>query len=363
MKRSFRKTAVMLTALLMSISHMSLQIVAKEDTQAQGIEDEPQMTEALEEAESEAITEETEIAEEPEITEEAAEADTAAPETEAADQWLTVFSLDPDGNGTVRTDAVDFSSVADTENGVLSTGLYAVTASRTMKNRITVNGDVEIILCNGAALTMEEGIHNGEGNALTIRAQSAGDAMGRRICTADGDKAAIGGNEKENGGTLKIYGGDITGAGDDCGAGIGGGTCDNGGNIEIHGGKIHAEGGHYWTCAGAGIGGGDSGKGGSITITGGSVYAVSPFIDGWFDDDQGAGIGAGNNADGGSISILGGHTEAHGWEAFGKGNDGKDSGSLYLAPSIYAESSGTIHPYEKRYELARTHDMVLFAKD
>ena len=330
MKRSFRKTAVMLTALLMSISHMSLQIAAKEDTQAQVIEEEPQMTEALEEAESEAITEETEITEEPEITEEAAEADTAAPETEAADQRLTVFRIDPDGNGTVRTDAVDFSSVADTENGVLSSGLYAVTASRTMKNRITVNGDVEIILCDGAALTMEEGIHNGEGNALTIRAQSEGAAMGRLICTADGDKAAIGGNEKENGGTLKIYGGDITGAGDDCGAGIGGG---------------------------------DSGKGGSITITGGSVYAVSPFIDGWFDDDQGAGIGAGNNADGGSISILGGHTEAHGWEAFGKGNDGKNSGNLYLAPSIYAESSGTIHPYEKRYELARTHDMVLFAKD
>ena len=94
------------------------------------------------------------------------------------------------------------------------------------------------------------------------------------------DAAAIGGNQKEGTGTIRIDGGEIFAMADETGAGIGSGYKDNGGSgdIYISGGRIQAFGGRASRYSGAGIGGGDSttiGAGRKIVISGGTVWVAS----------------------------------------------------------------------------------------
>ena len=224
--------------------------------------------------------------------------------------------------------------------------------------RVTVTGDVHLILTDGCTLTVNGGIQLEAGNSLTIYGQSDGaDTMGKLTASITSENtdlynAAIGGNTGETGGTLTVCGGAVEAtvtvidvsqsdpdtsqgnnngsfAGDSYGAAIGGGgsetgTGGDGGTITIFGGTVRAE-----SVLGAGIGGGsggggggDGGKvtisggavraesyygggigGGTITISGGTVFAQSP---------DGAGIGSGENSDGSAIviAIEGGTVEA-----------------------------------------------------
>ena len=225
---------------------------------------------------------------------------------------------------------------------------YVVNSNVTINTRVTVTGDVHLILKDGFTLNATKGINVSEGNSLTIYAQSAGEGMGKLITTGSVSVAGIGGiwfygadsanctsgtitinggmvkatggyssagiggsSSGGAGGTITINGGTVTATGGTNAAGIGG----DGGNITINGGTVTATGG----SGGAGIGGRREGtSGGTITINGGHVPA-----NGSQRSFYSAGIGGGFKGAGGSITINGGVVDAHGgWTGIGSGEDG-----------------------------------------
>ena len=197
-------------------------------------------------------------------------------------------------------------------------GWYVAQGDVTINQRVTVIGDVHLILTDGCTLTVNGGIQLEAGNSLTIYGQSDGaDTMGKLTASITSENtaiynAAIGGNTGETGGTLTVCGGAVEAtvtvidvsqsdpdtsqgnnngsfAGDSYGAAIGGGgsktgTGGDGGTITIFGGTVEVQ-----SVSGAGIGGGNSGlgpsdsipkkgtggSGGNITISGGSVTATT----------------------------------------------------------------------------------------
>ena len=225
---------------------------------------------------------------------------------------------------------------------------YVVNSNVTINTRVTVTGDVHLILKDGFTLNATKGINVSKGNSLTIYAQSAGEGMGKLITTGSESVAGIGGiwfygadsanctsgtitinggmvkatggyssagiggsSSGGAGGTITINGGTVTATGGTNAAGIGG----DGGNITINGGTVTATGG----SGGAGIGGRREGtSGGTITINGGHVTA-----NGSQRSFYSAGIGGGFKGAGGSITINGGVVDAHGgWTGIGSGEDG-----------------------------------------
>ena len=237
--------------------------------------------------------------------------------------------------------------------------------------RVTVTGDVHLILTDGCTLTVNAGIQVEKGNSLTIYGQSEQTGtMGRLIASITEEDASIyhaviGGNGSDTGGNeggaVTIHGGFVSAtatvidfsqsdpdtsqgnnngsfAGDSYGAAIGGGgsetgTGGDGGTITIFGGTVRAE-----SVLGAGIGGGSGGSGGGdggkVTISGGAVRAESYY---------GGGIGGGGDlsggdtgGDGGTITISGGTVEVQ--SVSGAGIGGGNSG---LGPSDSIPTKGT----------------------
>lgn len=170
--------------------------------------------------------------------------------------------------------------------------------------RVTVGGDVHLILTNNAKLTVNGGISVNAGNSLTIYAQPTKDGETPGSLTVENvqaTNAGIGGGNYGAGGTITINGGTITTNGGVNSAGIGGGDYGSGGKITINGGAITATGGSN----GAGIGGGSASSGGIITINGGTIATTGGNL--------GAGIGGGSQQSGGTITIHGGEIVATGY--------------------------------------------------
>ena len=218
----------------------------------------------------------------------------------------------------------EYTNLSSVTNNTLSGGWYVLDGSLTFGNRITVSGNVRLILTDGMTLTAEKGIRVPEGATLRIYGQA--NDSGKLIATAGGYNAAIGSNDEDDGdedaaGTIIIYGGTIEATGDSDAAGIGGGNEAGGGNVTVYGGSVTATGGDN----GAGIGSGDepeNDSAGSYTQYGGIVTA-----DG---GEEAAGVGGGNDCNGGTVTIWGGKLEATGcsWgqEASGAGIGGGDDG-------------------------------------
>lgn len=119
----------------------------------------------------------------------------------------------------------------------LPSGYYAVDADMTVSNRVVVDGDVQLFICEGAELICEQGITVLEGSSLTID--------GSGILTADSAdswrNAAIGGDEEHwNCGTVRILGGTVNAYSNSHGSGIGGAYAGKGGNVMISGGQVTA---------------------------------------------------------------------------------------------------------------------------
>ena len=158
-----------------------------------------------------------------------------------------------------------------------STGWYVVSSSVTIADRITVTGEVNLILADDSTLTATKGISVTSGNSLTIYGQSGGSGELTAKAKQLNGYAGIGGSD-----------GNVAH-----------------GNITINGGIIKAE--SVGDAAGIGSGSGGSGTNGTITINGGSVTATAG-------GSNGAGIGGGyfNNIAGGDIVINGGTVTATG---------------------------------------------------
>ena len=130
---------------------------------------------------------------------------------------------------------------------------YAVTANTTISDRVTVSGEVSLILCDGVTLDCQKGITVAGDDSLTIYGCTAG--TGKLIASGEEGSAGIGCKRSE--------GGNITATGGNSSAGIGGGGYAHGaGNIIINGGTVTATGG---SC-GVGIGCSIMAWGGDVTI-------------------------------------------------------------------------------------------------
>ena len=219
-----------------------------------------------------------------------------------------------DEGGQTQTVAEENYTTVDTGTTTWDGGWYVVSGTVEIGQRVTVSGDVKLILTDGCNLTVNGGI--GVTNSLTIYAQSTGSSMGELNATGAADCAGIGGGTiiinggkiTANGGyhaagigsTITISGGIVTATGGDLAAGIGGGYEGSGGKITISGGIVTATGGK----SGAGIGNGYKGSDNEITISGGIVTATGV--------SYGAGIGSGMFGDVGTITIEGGVVTATG---------------------------------------------------
>ena len=185
-------------------------------------------------------------------------------------------------------------------------GTYVVKSNVTISNRITVNGTVNLILCDEATLTASKGITVTESNTLNIYAQSEGTGT-LVVENPGGENAAIGGfydddeGEGYNSGPINIHGGNLNVTGGSNAAAIGGGCYATFTSISIYGGTINAISG---SSAGAAIGTGDNGSsaGKTITIYGGTINATGVGAS--------AGIGGGGNNGAGTVTIHGGTVTA-----------------------------------------------------
>ena len=231
------------------------------------------------------------------------------------DYTLTITGISPySGFGTFNFTVGDAIPVTS-ETTTMTTGAYKVAQDVIVSSRITISGEVELILGEGTTLTASKGIEVSKGNKLTIN--------GTGTLTANGDtyegsykpnasaksvgRAGIGATEVGtiiiNGGTINATGG--AGIQELTGAGIGG-NCYNtdGGTIIINGGIVNAVGQIY--SAGIGAGGvwskdnSQYGIVGTIIINGGQVTAWGVPKD----NSNCVGIGAGVYGDSSKGSLT-----------------------------------------------------------
>lgn len=230
-----------------------------------------------------------------------------------------VSYLDADSQVKTCPSATEVTSTTTTWTATEGQAWYVVNSDVTIAQRITVIGDVHLILEDGKTLTAKKGIYVGSGNSLTIYGQSGN--TGKLVAKVQyaSNCAGIGGSSGDEAahGAITINGGDIEVTGGVYAAGIGSGynsasysstnTTPNQ-TITINGGKVKATGDTY----AAGIGGGYANKipGGDIVITGGTVNATG--------GTKAAGIGSGysdwQESNGRSITISGGTVIANGGE-------------------------------------------------
>ena len=221
-----------------------------------------------------------------------------------------------DENGSKQT--ADNVTVVESGTTAWNGGWYVVNGVVTIGSRVTVSGEVHLILADNASLTVNDGINVAEGNSFSVYAQSVGENMGTLTATGKSSAAGIGGEYLASGGTITIHGGNVTATGGGSAAGIGSGKDSrSGGTITIHGGTVKATGG----ILAAGIGGGNSSSSGTITIHGGTVETIG--------GGSAAGIGGGySSGSGGEITIHGGTVKAAGGSgAAGIGGGRRGSGS------------------------------------
>ncbi|RRD92753.1 hypothetical protein EII17_13660 [Clostridiales bacterium COT073_COT-073] len=222
---------------------------------------------------------------------------------------------------------------------------YVVKDKVEMNTRVTVTGDVHLILADGAELKAKKGINVSEENALTIYGQTDEVTQNTGKIDANGvSMSGIGGTDYGSAcGKITITGGVVDAKSIYDGAGIGGGSGVDGGIITITGGTVTAT-----SVNGAGIGGGANGsigatlKGGTITISGGTVMAKS---------ESGAGIGGGRDhtegaahggTTGGNITINGGTVTASSMNGAGIGGGmyGKGGNVTIIDGTVTASSGG-----------------------
>lgn len=192
-------------------------------------------------------------------------------------------------------------NASDENNGWYVVSGEVTIGKKEAPQRVTVSGNVHLILANDAKLTVNGGISVNAGNSLTVYAQPAENDKTTGSLTVENveeGNAGIGGGDNDSGGEITINGGDkIIATGNGGGAGIGGGNYGAGGMIEINGGNITANGqGSSSACGGAGIGGGSQQSGGTITIHGGEIVATGY--------SGSAGIGSGFAASIGSATVI-----------------------------------------------------------
>lgn len=139
---------------------------------------------------------------------------------------------------TTLPEGEDNATAVSSQATYMSTGWYVATENVSVGDRISVSGDVHLVLCDGVTMTASKGISVTDGNSLTIYSQSGN--TGKLIAQYPTHfEAVIGGTASHPSGTITIHGGDIS-ASSENGDIVCIGFCNN---ITIYGGKITAS--HY----------------------------------------------------------------------------------------------------------------------
>lgn len=241
-----------------------------------------------------------------------------------AEAKVTVRYLDLYGNTQIiqLVRELEYSTNLDS-----SAGWYAVTENREFNSRMTVTGNVNIVLFNNVTLTAHKGISVTGDNSLTIwqYEPEEGTVPGRLVVDEPDDYNAGIGNEKQgSGGSVIINGGTVNVTGGMLGTGIGSGFQGSGANVTINRGTVTVSGGFQ----GAGIGGGVNS---TVTINGGTVSATGSW--------RSAGIGDGDGGNGGVITLDGTNEALRPISVTSNGYNG----AVTLA-MLYKDGSGAFYP-------------------
>ena len=216
------------------------------------------------------------------------------------------------GSATVVTSSdTEWTGIAE------NPGWYVVQGNVTISSRVTVNGDVHLILADGCKLTVNGGIgvsqSSSNQNSLTIYGQEEGTGELNAYAASGTNNAGIGGDCDKSSDSITINGGDVTAVGDRAGSGIGGGVDGGCDSITINGGTVTAKGGGGTTSSGIGaFGGGDTTA--VITISGGTVMATGSSC-----GICASSIGTISTGDNGHAVIFASHTGQYGSAFQGKG--------------------------------------------
>ncbi len=170
--------------------------------------------------------------------------------------WVQDTYLEQAGNGFTRATIPEGIPVLTQESTEWS-GCVLAFGDVEISERVTVAGDVKLILLDNCELSVPRGITVNSGSSLTVCAQSDNGDMGRLIVTSPVNSAAgIGGGSGCSSGAIIINGGFVTAntAGD--GAAIGGGAGGDG-TVTVNAGRVTLTA----NGNGAAIGGGAGGDG------------------------------------------------------------------------------------------------------
>ncbi|MBR4529298.1 MAG: Ig-like domain-containing protein, partial [Lachnospiraceae bacterium] len=202
-----------------------------------------------------------------------------------ADSLVNLGYIDEAGDPATAEHAMVLPAISAESDETLTLGeagvetWCAVNQDATIASRITVEGNVHLILCDGATLTVPQGITVEGDTGLTIYGQEKGTGSLVAKTGFMDNRAAIGVCN-----TAALYS-----------------TPYSCGDITINGGRITATGGFYGAAA---IGGNEQSRGGSLTINGGFVRATG--------GESGAAVGAGRYGTFDEIRINGGILQAIG---------------------------------------------------
>jgi uncharacterized repeat protein (TIGR02543 family) len=157
-------------------------------------------------------------------------------------KWVVPY-IDADGNTQTCSNFTVLTNTTDISN--LSAGWYMVTENVSYSKQFNCSkGDIHLILCDGAKMTIESNSSYAigvSGYSLTIYAQSTGSSMGQLVATTS-DKIGIYAS-----GSITICGGNITATSNSSN-----GIFTTIGNITIHSGQVNASGGIYGIMANSG---------------------------------------------------------------------------------------------------------------
>ena len=245
-----------------------------------------------------------------------------------------------DGNGGYKAQTKNAEcTVIDSANIIssLTNGQYAVKGDVTIRDRIKISGDVQLILTDGCTLNAQNGINLPESSTLSICGQSGG--TGKLNAESSSD-TAIGGNFEESCGTLNVYGGQVSANSTNDDAAIGGGdstggTAGNGGTVNVYGGKLTAGSSGGVAIGGGYCNGGTSGSGSNLSVYGGEVIALA---------GSSRAIGKGSVTNGtagrsGQTFISGGSVIAYSKGLYGLAFDHAPTyGTNYIPKVTYGES-------------------------